>query len=156
MDCGNCDMQQHLQTESDLLTFAAEVARAIKSGAIIFLSGPLGAGKTTFARGFLRGLGYRGKVKSPTYTLVEPYEVADKIIYHCDFYRLQNATELEQIGMSDYFTPTSICLIEWPEKGFPLLPQPDVACYIEFMDIGRTIKVEAVSARGHEILSQLE
>src|ERR1700733_14455647 len=97
------DLLKPLPTESDLLTFAGELAETITAGAIIYLSGPLGAGKTTFTRGFLRGLGFQEKVKSPTYAVVEPYDIAGRKVFHFDFYRLKDAKELEYIGIQDYF-----------------------------------------------------
>src|SRR5262245_22875149 len=115
--------QHYLASEKDLLFFAARLANAVKGGAVIFLSGPLGAGKTTLTRGFLRGLGYQHKVKSPTFTLIEPYEIAGRKIFHFDFYRLKDPHELEYIGLEDYFLPDTICLIEWPEKGTAFLPK---------------------------------
>ena len=139
-------------TEDEMLAFAGELAKAISGNAIIFLQGPLGAGKTTFTRGFLRALGYHAKVKSPTYTLVEPYEIADKKIFHFDLYRLTNSHELEQIGIRDYFAQDAICLIEWPEKGFPLLPNADLICHFAFNDKGREISIESTSDKGKEIL----
>lgn len=145
-----------IQTEEDMLTLAGKFANAVGNGAILFLEGPLGAGKTTFTRGFLRAFGYGGKVKSPTFTLVEPYELSGHSIFHFDFYRLHQADELNQIGINEYFSPPSICLIEWPEKGFPLLPQPDVTCYISFSENGRQVKLEAKSARGEKILKQIQ
>ncbi len=143
-------------TEEDMQAYAAEMAHAVQDGAIIFLHGPLGAGKTTFTRGFLRALGHKGKVKSPTFAMVEPYELNGHPIFHFDFYRLQKAEELEEIGIKEYFSPTSICLIEWPEKGFPLLPMPDVACFISFAESGRQIKIEAKTARGEEIIKHIK
>lgn len=144
-----------IPAESDMLIFAAQMARAMEEGVIIFLHGPLGAGKTTFTRGFLRGRGYEGKVKSPTYTLVEPYEMEGHHIFHFDFYRLYDPNELQYIGIEEYFSSSSICLIEWPEKGFPLLPEPDLVCYFAFAGQGREIRIEAHSLRGEEILTKL-
>jgi tRNA threonylcarbamoyladenosine biosynthesis protein TsaE len=146
---------QRIESEQAMLEFASRVAKAIESGAVIFLNGPLGAGKTTFTRGFLRAFGYHGKVKSPTYTLVEPYEFDGQVIFHFDFYRLDNASELEHIGLNEYFTRHSICLIEWPEKGFPLLPTPDVICDIAFAGEGREVRVEAGTERGERILAKI-
>ena len=128
--------------ECELTEYAAAIALKCRRGMVIYLHGPLGAGKTTFARGFLRGLGYTGKVKSPSYTLVEPYHLSGLNVYHFDFYRLQVAEQLTEIGIQDYFTSDAICLIEWPEKGFPLLPAPDLSCYIEFDDTGRRVRFE--------------
>jgi tRNA threonylcarbamoyladenosine biosynthesis protein TsaE len=149
---------QHNKTdlsETELLSFAGALANAVNKGAIIYLNGQLGAGKTTFSRGFLRSLGFQDKVKSPTYTIVEPYEIADRKIYHFDLYRLHDAEELEHIGIYEYFTPDAICLIEWPEKGFPLLPSPDLTCKITIKDNNRDICIEANTALGETILKQL-
>ena len=149
-------IKQHFASESDMQAFAAQMARAITDGAVIYLNGALGAGKTTFTRGFLRGLGFNDKVKSPTYTLVEPYDFADRQIFHFDFYRINNVSELQQIGIEEYFSSSSICLIEWPEKGVPLVPQADLVCDIEFANEGRVITVTANSARGMEALQRLQ
>jgi tRNA threonylcarbamoyladenosine biosynthesis protein TsaE len=147
-------MRKQVADESGLLAFAAALATVIMDGTVLFLYGPLGAGKTTFTRGLLRGLGYHHKVKSPTYTLVETYAVASRKIFHFDLYRLNDPEELLDIGLSEYFSSSSICVIEWPEKGFPLLPQPDLACYIAYADSGREISVEAYSDQGKDMLRQ--
>jgi tRNA threonylcarbamoyladenosine biosynthesis protein TsaE len=139
-------------TENDILAFGAQLAKTTLNGTVLFLYGVLGAGKTTFARGFLQGMGYQGKVKSPTYTLVEPYEIAKRHIFHFDLYRLTTAKELEYIGIHDYFAPSTICLIEWPEKGGSVLPLPDLAGYITFAQIGRHIELRAYSPRGEKAL----
>lgn len=146
-----------IQSEKEMLAFGTDLADAMmKNGAVIFLYGPLGAGKTTLVRGFLRHLGYRDKVKSPTYTLIETYEIGARNIYHFDFYRLTNSNELRHIGIQEYFSTHSVCLIEWPEKGFPLLPEPDIACYISFIKPGREIRLEARTTCGEEILKRLQ
>lgn len=151
----NPQFKTHLATEDAQLVFGGHLAKVIQDGTVIFLHGPLGAGKTTLTRGFLRGLGYEGKVKSPTYTLVEPYEVADKKIFHFDLYRLNHAEELEHIGINEYFSAESICLIEWPEKGFPLLPPSDIDCYISINQQGRDVRLQAHSAKGAQVLHDL-
>jgi tRNA threonylcarbamoyladenosine biosynthesis protein TsaE len=144
------------KTEEELLAFAAQFAKALPhQGVIIFLEGPLGAGKTTFTRGFLRGAGYTEKVKSPTYTLVEPYDICGKKIFHFDLYRLLDPHELEYIGIREYFSPDVVCLIEWPEKGFPFLPEADLILHLDFKQEGREIKMEAVSDTGKNILQQI-
>jgi tRNA threonylcarbamoyladenosine biosynthesis protein TsaE len=145
----------HLANEKALLAFAAKIANLIDEGLMLFLSGPLGAGKTTFTRGFLRGLGYEYKVKSPTYTLVEPYEVDGRFIFHFDFYRLNDPIDLVQIGFEDYLIPGAICLIEWPEKAETYLPLPDLTCNIAFNENGRVLEVMARSIKGEKILNQL-
>jgi tRNA threonylcarbamoyladenosine biosynthesis protein TsaE len=150
------EFTHYCANESEMLRFGGELAAAVENGMVVFLHGPLGAGKTTLTRGFLRGLGYPDKVKSPTYTLVEPYEFNDKKIYHFDLYRIENHSELEHIGIKEYFRSDSICLIEWPEKGFPLLPTADIACYIEIKDDGRNIILKARSDLGEKVLRLLE
>jgi len=141
--------------ESDTLALAAKLANCIEMGAVIYLVGDLGAGKTTFSRGFLRGMGYTEKVKSPTYTLVEPYEIGGRHIFHFDLYRVKDAEELEYIGVHDYFTNDAICLIEWPEQGFPLLPAPDLTCYIAMAGNNREVRIETHSVLGEKILQKL-
>lgn len=144
-----------IQNEAQMVEFAARLADIIEPPAIIFLYGELGSGKTTFVRGFLRSLGVESKIKSPTYTLVEPYEINGRPIYHFDLYRLNSAQELELIGMSEYFTKESICFIEWPEKGFPLLPECDLACYIEILGTRRYVRLKAHSTIGEGVLRRV-
>ncbi len=141
--------------EAELLNFAANVAHVIQSQTIIFLSGPLGAGKTTFVRGFLRGLDYHDKVKSPTYSLVEPYEVHGKTILHADLYRLQTKKELEEIGLSEDIAAADIALIEWPELGVAAFPEPDLVCQFVFTTGARMMQIKAHTVNGETILSLL-
>lgn len=101
------------------------LADFFQAGEVVFLTGHLGAGKTTLVRGLMRGNNYIGAVKSPTYTLVETYDLPEKSIYHFDLYRLSEPEELDYMGARDYFTPDSLCLIEWPEQGGDYLPKPD-------------------------------
>ena len=147
--------EKQCRNEEDLLTLAAQLARTIKPGTVIFLLGPLGAGKTTFTRGFLRGLGYEGKVKSPTYTLVETYDLPEHTVCHFDFYRLKQAKELEFIGIQDYFSPATICLMEWADKGDGFLPPPDLTCSIAFAGEGRAVLLKARTEKGEAILTKL-
>lgn len=142
--------------ETSMLALGANLARACDDTAVIFLHGPLGAGKTTLARGFLRGIGYVGKVKSPTYTLVEPYQVASGYVYHFDFYRLRDPLELDFMGIRDYFVPKSICLIEWPEYGEGVLPVADIACFIEIQEDQRIIKLVAQTSIGNQIIERMQ
>jgi tRNA threonylcarbamoyladenosine biosynthesis protein TsaE len=148
-------LQKFLTNENATQALGAELAAVCSDTAVIYFYGDLGAGKTTLIRGFLRGLGYAGRVKSPTYTLVEPYEVNALNIFHFDLYRLQDSRELEFFGWQDYFIPQAICLVEWPQNGGELLPCPDVSCYIMSSSTGRQIRLEASSPHGHKILERL-
>nr|WP_221200526.1 tRNA (adenosine(37)-N6)-threonylcarbamoyltransferase complex ATPase subunit type 1 TsaE [Litorivivens lipolytica] len=141
---------------------AATVAAGEKLGAIAapgsvwFLEGDLGAGKTTFCRGFLRAFGHSGAVKSPTYTLVEPYELARGLIYHFDLYRLGDPEELEYMGIRDYFSDNSICLIEWPQRGVGVLPVPDIRVRIETSGAGRSLQLTSATARGEQMIKRVQ
>ena len=122
---------------------------------LIFLVGDLGAGKTTVVRGFLRGLGHQGSVKSPTFTLVEPYEVNERTIFHFDLYRLEDPEELEAFGIRDYLGQPAITFIEWPERAKDILPTPDLYCYISLQNEGRNITFQSHSERGLHLIQQM-
>ena len=114
------------------------------TGGLVTLHGDLGAGKTTLVRGLLRSLGYTGTVKSPTYTLVEPYQVNGRDIFHFDLYRLADPDELEYMGIRDYLRADALCLVEWPEKAGHLLPPPDLCIYIEHDGFARRVLFKSV------------
>ncbi|RJQ47838.1 MAG: tRNA (adenosine(37)-N6)-threonylcarbamoyltransferase complex ATPase subunit type 1 TsaE [Gammaproteobacteria bacterium] len=134
-----------------MLAFGAELARHLRAGDRMYLSGELGAGKTTLVRGVLRGLGHQGAVKSPTFTLVEPYDLAGLTLYHFDLYRINSTSELVSLGLEDYFTAHAVCLIEWPERGAGVLPEPDIALTLSPDNHGRSLNLNAKTARGEEI-----
>ena len=149
-------MQKKSITSTEAMeSLGAHMAAACLPGCVIYLIGELGAGKTTLVRGFLHGLGHQGRVKSPTYTLVEPYQLDELKIYHFDLYHLFDPEELEFIGIHEYFSKESICLIEWPEKGTGVLPNADIICMIEYSEEGRLVSIEAKSSLGQRMLKKL-
>lgn len=133
----------------------AGLVRGGNEGLTVFLDGNLGTGKTTLSRGVMRGLGHEGAVKSPTYTIVEPYEHLAPPAYHFDLYRLGDPEELEYMGIRDYFQGTSLCLIEWPERGLGILPVPDLLIRLETSGEGRNALVSAPTTRGRRLLARL-
>lgn len=142
-----------LADEASTVALGECLGRAAHRGAVIYLEGQLGAGKTTLCRGVLRALGHRGAVKSPTYTLVEPYEFDGRSVYHFDLYRLGDPEELEYVGVRDYFSPGNLCLIEWPSRGEGFLPPPDLTVKVVLEAPGRCAELTADSAVGQEILN---
>ncbi|MEX0619553.1 MAG: tRNA (adenosine(37)-N6)-threonylcarbamoyltransferase complex ATPase subunit type 1 TsaE [Pseudohongiellaceae bacterium] len=124
-------------------------------GGRIYLSGDLGAGKTTLTRGLLRGYGHTGAVKSPTYTLVEPYETTHYNIYHFDLYRLADPEEVDFLGVFDYFDASNLCLVEWPERGKGAIPEPDVEVTLIVEGSGRRVCWEDRTAKGGAIVKRL-
>lgn len=123
---------------------------------IIFLQGELGAGKTTFTRFFLRALGHHGSVKSPTYTLVERYELAKQLVFHVDLYRLQTAREILEMGLYDDFDQTAIWLIEWPERAQSFLPPADILLTLSLLDSQRKATLLPQTPLGEQILKKME
>lgn len=138
------EQEFYIDNETDMVAFGEQLGkkfRAEKKSQCIFLIGDLGAGKTTLSRGILRAFGHTGAVKSPTYTLVEIYEFDGRRVYHFDLYRLGDPEELEYMGIRDYFSDDSICLIEWPERGQGVLPKADLVIEVKVQGGGRNIKL---------------
>jgi tRNA threonylcarbamoyladenosine biosynthesis protein TsaE len=144
-------LPDHAATEA----LGAALASGARAGRVIHLRGDLGAGKTTLVRGLLRALGHAGRVKSPTYTLVEPYELSSLHFYHFDFYRLKNQEEWEQAGFREYFNPQALCAVEWPERAHGLLAPPDLDIELRFEGERRFARLSAHSALGESWLSSL-
>ena len=157
---GQSVLKEHAQrievpTAKDMEVLGGRLALNCAAGCRIFVQGPLGAGKTTLVRGFIRALGFSGTVKSPTYTLVEPYFLDKKTIYHFDFYRITSPEELESIGLRDYFDRSAICLVEWPEKAGPLLGAGDLLIGITMREQGREVILQALNPVGMGLIESL-
>lgn len=147
--------EKRLLNENEMMSFGERLSHIIQPKALIYLEGELGAGKTTLTRGFLRGCGYLDAVKSPTYTLVEPYDLGEKFVYHFDLYRLGHPEELEMIGIFDYLNDDAICIIEWPERGKGILPVSDLTLTLDIQTQGRVVKACAKTDKGQKILECL-
>lgn len=147
--------QIELNDEAAQLAFGGRLAAALIPGVTVFLRGDLGVGKTTLCRGIVNGMGFEGNVKSPTYTLVEPYDVAGQMLYHFDLYRLGEPSELEYMGCRDYFDEVSICLVEWPERGEGVLPKADLELEIQVRGRGRCLICQSYSDKGLVVLERL-
>ena len=148
------DFKLHLPDEAATRAQGARLAGVITPGIAIHLHGELGSGKTTFARGLLRGLGYAGRVKSPTYTLVELYTVSRLNLYHFDFYRFRDPREWRDAGFGEYFNDASVCLVEWPEKAGALLPPADLDIALAINGDGRDLSIRAGTESGQACLDR--
>lgn len=148
-------LSRHLPDEAATLGFGALLAGALAPGLVIFLSGDLGSGKTTLVRGVLRGLGHAGKVKSPTYTLVELYAISKLNLHHFDFYRFNQPEEYLEAGLDEYFGGTAVCLVEWPDRAGDYLADPDLRIDLRIEDAARRVECTAHSAAGRRCLTRL-
>lgn len=144
-----------LTDEAATTAFAARFARTLQPGLTVYLRGHLGAGKTTLVRTLLHALGYAGRVKSPTYTLVERYEAGGLHLRHFDLYRFRDAEEWESSGFRDEFDGCNICLVEWPEQAAGLLPPADISITFEILQDGREIMLHAYTDAGQKCLNAL-
>lgn len=161
-------LKRNLQDETATEELARQLASIIlkdrsttpvqrdQATAVVHLSGDLGAGKTTFARAFLRQCGVTGRIKSPTFALLEAYNVSSLNFYHIDFYRFSDPREWADAGFRDLFQPDSVVLIEWPEKADGTLPTPDVLIQLADHDPGRIVTLEARTPRGTRWLNKLQ
>lgn len=145
-----------LSNEEAQLALAMHIADKLKSSFVMLLQGDLGVGKTTFARGFIQASGFDGVVKSPTYTLVEPYPINNnRMCYHFDLYRLADPEELEFTGARDYFNESDVCLIEWPENAQGFLPPADWNCEFKHKNYGRDLIISALTDKGKSLMLQV-
>ena len=148
-------MQINLADESNTHQLGQQLAAALHQGGVIYLQGDLGAGKTTLSRGIIQAMGHSGSVKSPTYTLVEPYELGALRLYHFDLYRLADPEELEFMGIRDYFDDEVVCLVEWPDRGADYIPSADLEINLIKQGHSRSATLQAHTARGQSLLGQL-
>ena len=144
-----------LADEAATASLGGRLAKVLTPGLVVALSGDLGAGKTALVRAMLRALGYPGKVKSPTYTLVESYVISGLYLYHFDFYRFNDPDEWHEAGFREYFNENTICLVEWPEKAGGLLPVADLRIFLAIRGTGREVEIEAGSEKGGQCLQGL-
>ena len=141
--------------ETSMLTLGGHLAALLKGSGAVFIRGDLAAGKTTLCRGMLHAMGHIGAVKSPTFTLVEPYEIQGAEVSHFDLYRLSDPGELDYIGIDEYFAREGLCLVEWPEKAAGQLPQHDLEITIDVLGKKRNIGIQAMSVDGETICESL-
>lgn len=146
---------EFLADEAATQALGARLAEALPARAVLYLRGDLGAGKTTLARALLRAAGHEGPVRSPTYTLIEPYRLPDSVYYHLDLYRLADPEELEFLGLRDLLDEDCVLLVEWPQRGEGLLPAPDLQLTLAPVGEGRHVEFEAGSAMGESIIRRL-
>lgn len=149
-DDNGASFAAHLGDEADTERAGAALAEGLSAGLVVYLVGDLGAGKTTLVRGCLRALGHAGKVKSPTYTLIEPYTVSRLDLYHFDFYRFSTPDEFLEAGLEEYFAGQGACLVEWPDKAAPHVPPADMEVRLAVRDAGREIEVSGRTEHGRK------
>lgn len=150
------ELKISLADESATLGLASAIAHRLKPGFLLYLSGELGTGKTTFVRGLLRALGFAARVKSPTYALVELYTVSRLNLYHFDFYRFRDPKEWDEAGFREHFDGTGVCIVEWPEKAIGLLPPPDLEVFFQIDASGRLARLRPHTQAGIDCVSDLK
>jgi tRNA threonylcarbamoyladenosine biosynthesis protein TsaE len=151
--------QTRLHEEAGTIALGASFAHALAPGLTIYLHGDLGAGKTTLTRAMLHAAGYGGHVKSPTYTLAEPYTVTvggrQLEVVHFDLYRMGSPEEFLDAGFREHFNDATVCIVEWPERGEPVLPPPDIEVFLRIAGEGRDVELQALSDKGRQCLDRL-
>ncbi len=146
-------MTAQLPDEAATLRLGAALAQGARNGLVLHLIGELGAGKTTLVRGLLAALGHRGRVKSPTYTLVEPYDISRLYLYHFDFYRFKDKSEWLNSGFQEHFGPEALCVVEWPEKAGEAIAPPDLEVRLGYAATGREARLDTRSPQGEAWLA---
>ena len=149
-------VEREVASVAEMEALGAKLAARVGKARLINLHGPLGAGKTTLVRGMLQGLGHAGAVKSPTFTLVEPYVFGDRRFYHFDLYRLNDPGELEFLGLRDYLDGNGVCVVEWAERAQGVLPSPDADIMIEPTGTGRMVRITTLTPQGDVLLEALK
>lgn len=145
-----------LPDEAAVQALATRWAPAFRGGGVLFLRGDLGAGKTTFARALLQALGVGGRVKSPTYSLIESYRIGELAIHHLDLYRIADSGELEWLGLADLLAGPSLIVVEWPERGADALPRADLVLELAYAGNGRRASATAATPTGQGWLAALD
>ncbi|MCL2658046.1 MAG: tRNA (adenosine(37)-N6)-threonylcarbamoyltransferase complex ATPase subunit type 1 TsaE [Betaproteobacteria bacterium] len=148
-------LSRPLADESATRALGAALAPVLETGLTIYLRGDLGAGKTTLVRGLLESLGHAGPVRSPTYTLIEPYVISKLNLYHFDFYRFTDPQEFLDAGLEEYFAGDGVCLVEWPEQADGFIPAADIEIHLEIQDAGRQATLIALNERGRRCLKRI-
>jgi tRNA threonylcarbamoyladenosine biosynthesis protein TsaE len=148
-------VERQVASVAEMEALGAKLATQVGNVRLVSIHGPLGAGKTTLVRGMLRGLGHADAVKSPTFTLVEPYIFGNLHFYHFDLYRLNDPGELEFLGMRDYLDGKGVCVVEWAERAQGVLPSPDVDIMIEPTETGRMVRIMTFTPQGDVLLKAL-
>lgn len=149
-------MEIELPNPDAQLAFGERIGRLLPRRLVVYLEGELGTGKTTLVRGILRGLGHSGPVRSPTYTLIEPYELPAARVYHLDLYRLSDPEELEYLGLRDLSGEDAVLLVEWPERGAGTLPPPDLITRIRYQEKGRHLTLDAMTPDARTLVSSID